>query len=209
MAASAGEPARGIAGLKIIRGPADALATLPYMATICCTHYGEPMSKGSKTARVLERGGKVIFGRGGKAIAYLYEDKSAEKKRDAKAIAQVAEAARAAAGVPILSEVALAVTLRYWTESPAYRYGTGRNAAILKLTASLWPAKKPDVDKWARHTLDALTGSAYTDDGQVVDLLCQKRYCARSEQPRTEIEVAVIPMQTVGDHADDAQLALA
>ena len=142
------------------------------MMTICFTHLGEPMSKGSKTARVLERGGDVVR-KNGRAIAYLHEEKSAEKKRNAESIAQVAEQAREFAGVAVLRDTALHVALRFYTGSPAYRFGSGRNAGLLTDSAALRPAKKPDVDKWARHTLDALTGVIYADDGQVVSLLAE------------------------------------
>ena len=38
------------------------------------------------------------------------------------------------------------------------------------------PCVRPDVDKLARALLDALTGVAYEDDGQVVTLTVRKRY---------------------------------
>lgn len=38
------------------------------------------------------------------------------------------------------------------------------------------PCVRPDVDKLARALLDALTGIAYEDDGQVVELLVRKVY---------------------------------
>ena len=40
------------------------------------------------------------------------------------------------------------------------------------------PCIKPDVDKLARALLDALTGLAYVDDEQVVELLVRKVYGA-------------------------------
>ena len=44
------------------------------------------------------------------------------------------------------------------------------------------PCVMPDIDKLARSILDALTGVAYKDDGQVVDLIARKRYDDREEQ---------------------------
>lgn len=177
------------------------------MTTLCFTVLGEPMSKGSKTARVLERNGEVIR-KNGRAIAYLHEDKAADKKRNAEGIAAVALHARNEAGASLLRDLALHVTLRFYTASPGYRYGSGRNAGLLKDTAAARPAKKPDVDKWARHTLDALTGVIYADDGQVVSLLCEKHYAEGDQPPRTEIEVSVLRQQTVGVVLPDDQLAL-
>jgi Holliday junction resolvase RusA-like endonuclease len=50
------------------------------------------------------------------------------------------------------------------------------------------PAVKPDVDKLARAVLDGLTGSAFADDGQVVELKASKRY-ADLEHPRTGVQI--------------------
>jgi crossover junction endodeoxyribonuclease RusA len=38
------------------------------------------------------------------------------------------------------------------------------------------PHVRPDIDKLARALLDGLTGPAFADDGQVVRLVCSKRY---------------------------------
>lgn len=40
---------------------------------------------------------------------------------------------------------------------------------------------KPDIDKLLRASLDALTGIAYEDDSQVVEVQTIKRYSARTE----------------------------
>ena len=161
------------------------------------------MSKGSKTARVLERDGQVVH-KNGRAVAYLHEDRSADKKRNEKSIEAAALQAREDLGLPLLRELALQVTLRFYMRSPSYRYGTGRNANQLKDRAARWPWKKPDADKLARHTLDALTGVIYADDGQVVSLLAEKRY-ADEGAPHTEVEVTVIERQTVGVIQPDEQ----
>jgi len=39
-----------------------------------------------------------------------------------------------------------------------------------------YPARKPDVDKLARAVLDSLTGVAFHDDGQVVQIVASKQY---------------------------------
>lgn len=43
------------------------------------------------------------------------------------------------------------------------------------------PVVRPDVDKMTRALLDALTGVAYVDDAQVVDLVVYKRYGGADE----------------------------
>lgn len=47
----------------------------------------------------------------------------------------------------------------------------------LRKGAPVFPGR-PDVDKLARAVLDALTGIAFADDSQVVELVATKRYCA-------------------------------
>lgn len=52
------------------------------------------------------------------------------------------------------------------------------------------PTRPPDVDKVARALLDALTGIAYADDAQVLDLHITKRYGPAAE---TAITIARVP----------------
>jgi Holliday junction resolvase RusA-like endonuclease len=45
-----------------------------------------------------------------------------------------------------------------------------------KATKRAHPIVRPEIDKWTRAALDALTGMAYHDDAQVVRLTAEKRY---------------------------------
>lgn len=49
-----------------------------------------------------------------------------------------------------------------------------RGASIPK--KRLYPCVKPDVDKLIRSCLDSLTGVAFHDDGQVVEVCARKQY---------------------------------
>jgi Holliday junction resolvase RusA-like endonuclease len=51
------------------------------------------------------------------------------------------------------------------------------------------PVVKPDVDKLARAVLDALTGVAYRDDAQVVQLRAEKLY---GEDMRTTVTITCL-----------------
>lgn len=51
------------------------------------------------------------------------------------------------------------------------------------------PTVKPDADKVLRALLDALTGVAYADDAQVVDVSVSKRYGADT---RTTVQVSEV-----------------
>lgn len=55
--------------------------------------------------------------------------------------------------------------------------------------APMRPVTKPDVDKLARAVLDALTGHAFRDDSQVVDLHVVKAYSDTPEAAGTLINV--------------------
>ncbi len=46
------------------------------------------------------------------------------------------------------------------------------------IDSGLRPTTKPDIDNLAKAVLDALNGTAFRDDAQVVDLACSKRYGA-------------------------------
>lgn len=54
---------------------------------------------------------------------------------------------------------------------------------------------KPDVDKLARAALDALTGTAFTDDSQVVRLTAMKRYAVGDEPIGMVAEVSPLHEQ--------------
>jgi crossover junction endodeoxyribonuclease RusA len=63
------------------------------------------------------------------------------------------------------------------------------NAKGLKKSAPKLPTTKPDGDKLVRAVLDALSGTAYRDDSQVVDHACRKRYAAQFSPPGAFVEV--------------------
>jgi len=48
--------------------------------------------------------------------------------------------------------------------------------------------KKPDLDKLARGSLDAMKGVLWNDDAQVVELQVSKRYAPVQPQARVEVE---------------------
>ena len=54
-------------------------------------------------------------------------------------------------------------------------------------------SRKGDIDKLSRALLDALTGVAYDDDDQVVNLTAKKRYCAEGEDPGVLCTVISLP----------------
>jgi len=49
-----------------------------------------------------------------------------------------------------------------------------------------------DIDKFARAVLDAITGIAYNDDAQVIELYASKRYAEDWERPGATIVVLTV-----------------
>jgi Holliday junction resolvase RusA-like endonuclease len=77
----------------------------------------------------------------------------------------------------------LEVTVRVYLPVP--RSMSKRNAAFA-LAGAIRPVTRPDCDNYSKSILDALTGLAWVDDSQIVQLNIGKFY---SEKPRVEIEV--------------------
>jgi crossover junction endodeoxyribonuclease RusA len=75
------------------------------------------------------------------------------------------------------------VSLLFGLPRPKHHFG----ARGLLASAPAYPAVRPDVDKLARAALDALTGPAFGDDSQVVELIVLKHYADGT--PGVEIRV--------------------
>lgn len=63
---------------------------------------------------------------------------------------------------------------------------TSKAEMVLMETGHIRPQKAPDADNIAKVIMDALNGSAWEDDKQVVTLIVRKWY---SSTPRVEVEV--------------------
>lgn len=94
---------------------------------------------------------------------------------------------REAGGVPFPIEQPLKLVLDVYYPLGQLRK-TERQQA---LEAKLFPIKKPDIDNVLKLVMDALNGTAYEDDRQVVETVCKKYY---STQPRIEFEIIPIPI---------------
>lgn len=75
-------------------------------------------------------------------------------------------------------------------------------------TRRTWPARRPDLDKLIRSTLDAITDSgAIRDDGQIVEITAAKRYPGEGDHALTAPGAWI--RLTVVDAADHAARLLA
>ena len=124
---------------------------------------GQPVPQGSKQAFVV-KGRAVVTERGRAALGPWRS--------------QVAAAAAEAIAVPMVG--ALAVALLFHLPRPKAHYRGGAHAGELREDAPVYVSTRPDVDKLARAVLDALTGVAFRDDGQVAELTCSKLFAERA-----------------------------
>lgn len=89
------------------------------------------------------------------------------------------------------------VEINFWMPRPRYHFRTGAHAHQLRPNAPQFVDKKPDIDKLARATLDALTSSAVIrDDAQVARLVLTKGYADGAIGARIRIEL-LDPLSTV------------
>lgn len=133
--------------MPTLRGPAPLRFTVP----------GKPQPAGSK--RAFKRGARVI----------VVDDNTKAKPWQAEVKAAAIEAMRGAevlAG-PIKLEVC------FHMARPKAHYGAGGR---VKASAPLYPIVRPDTTKLLRGLEDALTGTVWRDDAQVVDQLAQRLY---------------------------------
>jgi crossover junction endodeoxyribonuclease RusA len=147
---------------------------------------GEPQPQGSKSAFAVRKRGGGYTGR----VAVVEDNPRVQSWRQA-----ILEEFRATYpdGLHVVPGYELApahVTITFILARPKSHYGSGRHGARLLPSAPAWPAKRPDADKLARSTLDALTDcGVWADDAQVIDLHVLKVWAELGEQPGAIIEV--------------------
>ena len=124
---------------------------------------GIPVPQGSKSAFVV-KGRAVVTERGRAALGPWRALVSA---RAADALAE-----------PIVGPVA--VELHFRLLRPKAHYRTGAHAGELRDDAPAYVSTRPDVDKLSRAVLDALSGVAFADDGQVAGLIAYKLFSVRA-----------------------------
>jgi Holliday junction resolvase RusA-like endonuclease len=133
------------------------------MTTLTIDVTGTPAPQGSKRAFVVN--GRAVMAESSKKVKPWRQDVVAAVHN------ALAEASWETPGH------AVEVTISFYLPRPGYHFRTGKRAHELKPNAPCFVDKKPDSDKLARSTLDALTTSAaIKDDAQVARLIVEKRY---------------------------------
>jgi Holliday junction resolvase RusA-like endonuclease len=142
------------------------------MTPLAFTVHGTPVPQGSM--RTLGKGRPTIADNRGKLEPWR------------AAVASAAAEATNGAG-PLTGAVRLDVTFVF--PRPKAHYRTGKYAGQLKSSAPNRCATKPDVDKLLRAIGDALTGIAFVDDAQIVEIVARKHYGI----PAAHVELEELP----------------
>lgn len=138
-------------------------AYLPESTVVAFSVHGVPVPQGSKNA--IRQGSRTLIVERGRATLRPWRGMIAGE---------------AAAVLPAPLGGPLAVRLGFRFTRPKSHYRTGQYAGELRASAPEYLSTRPDVDKLARAVLDALTGVAFLDDGQVAELTVAKVYAERA-----------------------------
>ena len=84
---------------------------------------------------------------------------------------------RAANGFSFEKETPISVTILVFFAAPK---NTSKKKKEVMLNGGAFPVRKPDADNIAKIILDALNGTAYHDDAQIVQLSVRKQYAENS-----------------------------
>lgn len=117
------------------------------------------------------------FRRAGKAVITYTPKETLEYE------AKIRAAYKEQVGETIFSDVPLHVYIAAYFDIPKSFSKRKRQYAMANI---IKPHNTTDIDNVAKVVLDALNGTAYTDDHYITDLVIRKRY---SDQPRIEVEI--------------------
>ena len=84
---------------------------------------------------------------------------------------------RAANGFSFEKETPISVTILVFFAAPK---NTSKKKKEVMLNGGAFPVRKPDADNIAKIILDALNGTAYHDDAQIVQLSVRKQYAEKN-----------------------------
>lgn len=153
------------------------------MSVITFTVRGTPAPQGSKRAFRNRHSGRIALVESSRRVAPWRSD-----VRDA-AVATIAAHPEHGRHSAIPFHGPVAVDLAFRLPRPKGHYGSGRNARVLRPSAPLAPAGKPDLDKLVRAVFDALSGLVWADDAQVVALYTEKLYADEGFPAGVEVRV--------------------
>lgn len=135
---------------------------------------GAPAPKGSNRAMV--RGGRAVFVPGGSRVN---QEQLRSWAGDVRA--EALSCVHGQTG-PLFTQVPVAVAITFRLNRPS---GHWAKKGGLRPSAPIAPSVKPDVDKLARSTLDALSGVVFDDDSRIVRLTVEKEYAKPGHEGAT------------------------
>lgn len=151
---------------------------------------GTPVPQGSMTGLPIKGTRRIVVQPSNKKALYTWRSKI-----ETAAFNAIAEQHYTPADGPLRAD------LTFYFDRPAYHFGTGRNARLLKPGAPSYVDVKPDADKLVRAAFDAFTRAAvWADDARCVSFQVTQLYIRPGQQPGmlarirpvTEVEHAVI-----------------
>ena len=134
--------------------------------------FGEPAPQGSKRPVGCDRQGRTVL---------------VESSRKVKPWRLAVSTAAIELQQPLIeAPVELQIVFRFLRPKGHF----GRRGLLP--SAPLFMAKRPDLDKLERSTLDGLQGALLREDSQVCRLIGEKRYCEADEKPGATITIRVL-----------------
>jgi Holliday junction resolvase RusA-like endonuclease len=157
---------------------------------------GIPAPQGSKRGFYNKHTGRVAMVESSKKVRPWRQDVAAAAEQ------AIEECGWEHRGMPVR------VTVEFFFPRTKGHFGTGRNSHLLKPSAPFWPAVRPDIDKAARSTFDALgNAGCFADDARIVETRLTKRYADRN-RPGARITVELLTQDrhayTTARRQDDA-----
>ena len=134
---------------------------------------GAAVGKGRARSIPLMRGGKPVFGAGGRPIVTHH---TPEKTANFETLVKLAAGQAMGERAPFSGAVAL--DLYVFITPPASWSQKKRAAAML---GTIRPTTKPDADNVLKAIADACNEVVWQDDKQIVELFMRKSYAAKAE----------------------------
>lgn len=141
---------------------------------------GTPAPKGSSRAFVNKATGRAIVAPSGSAANKI---KIASWNVAVRQAALEALERHGCREVMAFVKIALKVAIVFRVSRPAGHYS--KATGQLLASAPAFPSSKPDIDKLARTTLDAMTGSIFDDDSRIASLHLDKVFAAPGHEGAT------------------------
>ena len=141
------------------------------MSEISFDILGTPAPKGSNRAMLI--GGRARFVPGGSAV------NASALRSWADSVRYSVQSCVSGQATPLFTHVAVAVAITFRLRRPG---GHWAKSGVLKSSAPLAPSVKPDLDKLARSTFDAMSGVVFDDDSRIIRTFLAKEYAEPGQE---------------------------